>query len=92
MEIKSLNVGIDLDGFELSLLMYADDIELISGTEEGLQQMLDSLNMYYKWWRLKINASKTNIVHFRPSCRQQTTFDFCLSQSALSFVRKYKYL
>jgi hypothetical protein len=40
-EIKKLNKGIDIDGFTLCLLLFADDIALIAESEENLQEMLD---------------------------------------------------
>ena len=45
-EIKSVKCGIKYNGTdELSILMYADDIMLISHSEVKLQQMLHRINL-----------------------------------------------
>ena len=89
-EINSLNKGIDLDGYLLSILLYADDIALIAGTEDDLQCMLDKLYSYCQRWRLKINTTKTNVVHFRNARKKRTLFNFTLGDSDLCIVDKYK--
>ena len=49
-EIKSLNKGIDVDYINVSILLYADDIVLLSPNESNLQCMLDHVNEWcYKW-------------------------------------------
>ena len=40
--------------------MYADDLVLISKSEEGLQRQIDTLNEYSKNKKLKINTQKQN--------------------------------
>ena len=48
--VKNLNLGIDIGG----ILLYADDIVLMSESEENLQKILDYC---HKWcWMLKINV------------------------------------
>ena len=91
-EINSLNKGINLDGYFLSILLYADDIALIAGSEVDLQCMLDKLYDFCQRWRLKINTAKTNIVHFRKVRKARTTFNFTLGDNPLCIVSKYKYL
>ena len=45
-------------------LMYADDLLILSETENGLTESLERLNNYAKKWKLKINAKKTKIIVF----------------------------
>ncbi len=40
-DVKSVNIGINIDGINVCILLYADDIVLLSETEEGLQKLLD---------------------------------------------------
>ena len=40
-EIKRSNLGIDNEYFDISILMYADDIALVSDLERNMQGMLD---------------------------------------------------
>ena len=44
--IKELNLGVDVDGCNVSILLYADDIILIAPNENNFQCMLD----YVKDW------------------------------------------
>ena len=50
---------------KLLLLLYADDIVILSETAEGLQKGLHILKDYCDKWKLIINTSKTKIMVFR---------------------------
>ena len=52
-----------------NVLMYADDLVLMSASKEGLQKCLDYLNIYCKKWKLKVNTDKTKILIFNKSGR-----------------------
>ena len=92
-EINSLNKGIRIsDELTLSILLYADDIVLMSETADGLQSMLDALQSWSKNWKLRINRDKTKIVHFRKPRDTITTHDFLYEGSVLDKVSQYRYL
>ena len=57
--------GIDMEGTPLKLLLYADDLLLLSSTREDLQLGLDFLYDYCTRWRLYVNTDKTTVVIFR---------------------------
>ena len=42
--IKNLNCGIDINDYNLSILLYADDIVLIASSETDLQKMLSCIS------------------------------------------------
>ncbi len=42
-EVKSVNIGINIDGINVCILLHADDIVLLSETNEGLQKLLDKV-------------------------------------------------
>ena len=44
-----------------NVLMYADDLVLMSVSKEGLQKCLDDLQIYCNKWKLKVNTQKTKI-------------------------------
>ena len=46
--------------------MYADDVVVLSETENNLQVMLNTINTWCKKWKLLINETKSNVIHFRP--------------------------
>ncbi len=56
---------VTLNTTSLNCLMYADDLILLSGTENGLQKCLDRLELYCSQWHLSLNLSKTKTVIFR---------------------------
>ena len=53
----------------VNILLFADDISLISTTPEGLQRQLQRLEKYVTHWKLEINTDKTNILVFRQGGR-----------------------
>ena len=63
--IKDGCVPVELQDIHLFILMYADDMVLLSETIDGLQQMLNTLSSYTKDWNLEVNIDKTKIVIFR---------------------------
>ncbi len=64
-EIKDLKAVIDTDGYNLSILLFSDDIALIVDSPQDLQAMLDTVTDWCQMWRLSINVEKTNGVYFR---------------------------
>ena len=69
---------INLHDIEVSHLLYADDLILMSKTEQGLRQSLNNLEMYCEKWKLEVNISKTKIMIFNSSGRKlkYDTFQF----------------
>ena len=63
---KELHCGIKIGIEQVSILLYADDIVLLSNSEIGFQSMLTYLNKWCMQWCLDINVLKSNIIHFRP--------------------------
>ena len=60
LKIKSMNKGIQLLDFNLSILLYAGDIVLVSDKEEHLQQMINELNCWCSKWRMIVNPEKNS--------------------------------
>jgi hypothetical protein len=48
----------------VKLLLYADDLALMSETPQGLQKQIDALSEFYVERQLVINVSKTKVVVF----------------------------
>ena len=72
--------------------MYADDIALISQTETGLQDTLDTVDAWCKKWRLQINPNKSKVVHFRKKRTKRSNYTFKLGDKHLEYETSYKYL
>ena len=62
-----MNLGIKMEDLHICILLYADDIVLVSEHEQNLQRMLSQ-------WQMKVNSEKTKIVHFQNK-RRKTKFD-----------------
>ena len=60
---KDPNDPVIIDNTELSSLMFADDLVLVSTTNTGLQQCMDNLSQYCKKLNLT-NLKRTKIVTF----------------------------
>ena len=56
---------IPLKDHEVSLLLYADDLVLLSDSAIGLQRQLNILQEYCKMWNLKVSEEKSKIMVFR---------------------------
>lgn len=55
--------GINIDGIiDLLLLLYADDLAILSSSEKDLNKKLDLLFQYCQANKLAINVSKTKII------------------------------
>ena len=72
-------------------LMYADDLILLSPTEEGLQKSLDSLGAFCQTWKLNINVKKTKCMTFSNGhLRNLPTFR--INNSPIDNTTTFKYL
>ena len=66
-ELNALKCGVDIDGRCVSILLYADDVVIMSDSEDKLQKMINCVYSWCRRWRLCVNLAKTNVVHFRVS-------------------------
>lgn len=92
VKLNESNAGIKISDYHISNLMYADDIALLANSATQLQLLLNIVANWCNKWRLGINQTKTNIVHFRKIRKNRTTFKFSLGSSELKIVNSYKYL
>ena len=64
VKLKPLHIGVNIGKVNVTLLLHADDIVILSENEADIQNLLNEKWCYQ--WRMKINSEKTQIVHFRP--------------------------
>ncbi len=83
---------VHLGNEELSCLMYADDLILMSETKEGLQNCLNNLEEYTLKWNLKINLKKTQVIIFQNGGYKGQLPTFYFGTTQLKIVKEYKYL
>ena len=68
-ELAKNKMGTRLWNRPIDLLIYADDIVLMSSSEEGLRKHLRSLEEFCKEWKLEVNIDKTKVCAFgKKSC------------------------
>ena len=79
-----------LMGVMVPLLLYADDLILMSESASGLQKQLDALASFCEQRQLTVNLSKTKVVVFE--ARQSDVCGFVLSGAVVERVESYKYL
>ncbi len=91
-EINNLNLGVKVGQLKVCVLLYADAMVYISDSPEALQCMLDKMYEWCMKWRLKVNITKSQVVHFRKPRQKCTEFNFQYGGIKMDIVNEYKYL
>lgn len=84
--------GITIDDICIILLLFADDIALMSRTISGLQDSLDLLKEYCLSWNLEVNANKSKIMVFRKRGPLTDNESWVYNNTVLSVVDDFNYL
>ena len=82
--------AMSINGFNLFMLLYADDAVLFSRSSEALQNMLNRWHAYSTLWDLKVNTEKTKIMIFEKG--RKTSIDVIYDNTLLEVVDSFKYL
>ena len=64
VEVENVKEGIWLNTISIDILVYADDIVLLSNTLGGLNRLLKVTENYGKKWEIKFNPAKTVYMAF----------------------------
>ena len=89
-DCTNLNIGARICNLNVSITVYADDIILLSPVDSHLQKLLDTCESYSKFWRIKFNANKSNIMEFGQQFFKNSTL--YLNDVAIPKGRKYHLL
>ena len=76
----------------VSCLLYADDLILLSRTQHGLQKMLDRLTEFCATWNLSVNTKKTKCITFQKKSRLNKKDSFYVNKNKIENVTQYSYL
>ena len=76
----------------ISVLIYADDVILISDRPQCIQTMLDALHEWCYKWRMCVNEAKTQVMHFRSNQTPRTNDEFIYNGKPLDIVDHYRYM
>ena len=89
---KTENEPVLISQYEkLGCILWADDILLMSESETGLQEMLNSLKLFVDNNGMKVNHKKTKIMIFNKNGRHIRKY-FTLGVEKIECTREYKYL
>jgi hypothetical protein len=83
---------ITINNINVSCLMYADDIVLISESAKGIQNCLNKLSNYCDIWNLSVNIDKSKVIIFNKSGRVIKKDNFKYMEYVLEITQEYKYL
>ncbi|KAI5080279.1 hypothetical protein GOP47_0005758 [Adiantum capillus-veneris] len=83
-----------LAGTWIPLLLYADDIVLISDSPEGMQRQLDALHRFAQESGLSVNLGKTKVMVFNttPQWIRRSAPTFTYGQEKVEYTDAYTYL
>ena len=82
---------VHINDLSINCLLYADDIVLLSESENGLQSSLDVLSTFCSNWKLQVNVDKSKIIVFNSNGKSHIN-RFNYDNAVLQTVQKYCYL
>ena len=91
---RLLNANSDhlsLNQIPVSALMYADDLVILSTTQEGLRKCLDELYKYCIEWKLDVNIDKTRCMQFMKISKLHNR-QFRFGDRTIKNVKEFTYL
>ena len=74
-----------------NILLYADDIVLLSETDSGLQNCLNRLHSYCESWKLEVNIDKSKVIVFNSNGKTYKDI-FQYNNETLETITHYNYL
>jgi hypothetical protein len=89
-ECVNREIGATFYNINVSIIVYADDILLLSPVDTHLQLLLDICSEYSNTWRIKFNALKSNIITFGKPLFPNNSF--FINNTQLNTTEKLKYL
>lgn len=89
---ETLGGGLDINGVNIRLLLYADDIVILADDVKKLQKMIDELEKYCALWNMEVNISKSEIMVFRKGGRLASQEKWMYKNEPLKIVNEYSYL
>ena len=86
----SSEITLDEDN-KINVLMYAEDLILLSETKDGLQKQIDKLHIFCAKWKLDINVKKTKVMVFNRGNRLIKS-KFYINNVLIENVKTFKYM
>ena len=89
-EIIESDIGIQVKNKKIAVLLYADDIVIITENPQDLRKGLKIASNFGTKWRCKFNTKKTQVVVFGKNKKIQ--YDWRIGNRKIDQVESYKYL
>ena len=83
---------LDLDTSSLSSLSFADDLVLLSKSQQGLQKALNKLEEYCHKWQLTVNIKKTKVLVFQKTENLASNTQLYYKKIPLVQTKEYNFL
>lgn len=96
--LKELGYGVSIGDRDLTALLYADDIVLMTNSASEMQALIDEVDKFCAEWRLDLNSKKSQIMVVAPNGVPSEESDsddepkYVWRGKALEVVSEYKYL
>jgi len=87
-----LGGGLNIDDMNIRVLLYADDIVIISENIDVLQSMIDKLQSYCETWGLEVNLLKSAIMVFRNGGKLSNKEKWTFQGQEVEIRSEYTYL
>ena len=91
-QLKSASCGIECAGEIIPGLLFADDTALLALDESGIKKSLEVLVEWCEEWGVKINVSKSGIIHMRQKRVARTDVQYVIDNEEIPMVEQYRYL
>lgn len=90
--VKHLPGGIRIANTIINVLLYADDLVVLSESPENLQLMINRLAAYCEKWGLTINTEKSKVMVFSRTNQRDVNHRWFFRDSCLDVANEHKYL
>ncbi len=90
--IECADLGVNVDGYKLKDLRFADDIALIAESAKDLQTLLNKVHTTSKKYGMEISIQKTKAMVFDISSAEPEKVDIKIDNISLEQVDQFKYL
>lgn len=89
---NTLDGGLRVGGINIRLLLYADDIVLLSDNIHTMQKMINKLEAYCSEWNMEVNLEKSAMMVFRKGGRLSTQERWSYKGQQVKIVNEFCYL
>ena len=83
---------LNINGEDVSCLLWADDLILLSSSPVGLQNAINKTHLFYTNLGLQMNAKKTKVLVFNPRGIKIKNENFSVGGVPLEIADEYQYL